>query len=139
MRSESSMPSIRDVTPSSSLAAIRPALPTIPSIVSIFPKPSGSLESTWPRSRRKIMANRKLKTWAEIKSQNPLSGEAQAANAAWVEQQIVELNLQALRQQLGVTQAELSEASGFAQGEISRIEQREDHMVSTLRRLVRSL
>jgi Helix-turn-helix domain len=85
------------------------------------------------------MANRKLKTWAEIKAQHPLSGEAQAANAAWVEQQIVELNLQTLRQQLGVTQAELSEASGFAQGEISRIEQREDHMVSTLRRLVRSL
>jgi len=49
---------------------------------------------------------------------------------------IVELNLQALRQQLGITQSELAETSGFAQGEISRIEQREDH---TLRRLIRSL
>lgn len=85
------------------------------------------------------MPNRKLKTWAEVKARRPLSAEAQAANATWVEQQIVELNLQALRQQLGLTQAELAEASGFAQGEISRIEQREDHMVSTLRRLVRSL
>ncbi|HEX3131033.1 MAG TPA: helix-turn-helix transcriptional regulator [Thermoanaerobaculia bacterium] len=74
-----------------------------------------------------------------MKAQRPLSAEAQAANAAWVEEQIVELNLQALRQQLGVTQAELAAVSGFAQGEISRIEQREDHMVSTLRRLVRSL
>ncbi len=85
------------------------------------------------------MAIRKLKTWAEVKSRLPLSAEAEAANATWVEQQIVELNLQALRQQLGVTQAELAETSGFAQGEISRIEQREDHMVSTLRRLVRAL
>jgi len=85
------------------------------------------------------MANRKLQTWADVKARRPLSTEAQAANAAWVEQQIIELNLQALRQQLGVTQADLAEASGFAQGEISRIEQREDHMVSTLRRLIRSL
>jgi hypothetical protein len=85
------------------------------------------------------MANRKLKTWTEVKAQRPLSAEAQAANAAWVAQQVIDLNLQALRQQLGVTQSELAEASGFAQAEISRIEQREDHMVSTLRRLVRSL
>ena len=85
------------------------------------------------------MANRKLKTWAEVKACRPLSAEAQAANAAWVERQIVELNLQALRQQLGITQAELAETSGFAPGELSRIEQREDHMVSTLRRLVQSL
>ena len=85
------------------------------------------------------MANRKLKTWAEVKAHRPLSPAAEAANATWIEQQVVELNLQTLRQQLGVTQAELAEASGFAQGEISRIEQREDHMVSTLRRLVRSL
>jgi len=72
-------------------------------------------------------------------SPTPAFRRGQAANATWVEQQIVELNLQTLRQQLGVTQTELAEASGFAQGEISRIEQREDHMVSTLRRLVRSL
>jgi DNA-binding Xre family transcriptional regulator len=85
------------------------------------------------------MANRKLKTWAEVKDRRPLSEEAQAANSTWVERQIVELNLQALRQQLDITQTELAEASGFSQGEISRIEQREDHMVSTLRRLVRSL
>ncbi|HEX4498390.1 MAG TPA: helix-turn-helix domain-containing protein [Thermoanaerobaculia bacterium] len=85
------------------------------------------------------MAKRELKTWAEIKTRRPLSAVAEKANTEWVEQQIVELNLQALRQQLGVTQAELAESSGFAQGEISRIEQREDHMVSTLRRLVRSL
>ena len=40
------------------------------------------------------MANRKLKTWAEVKARRPLSAEAQTANAAWVEQQIVELKLQ---------------------------------------------
>ena len=85
------------------------------------------------------MANRTLRTWSEVKNRRPLSPEAQTANATWVEQQIVEMNLQALRQQLDITQTELAEVSGFTQGEISRIEQREDHMVSTLRRLVRSL
>ena len=63
------------------------------------------------------MSDRKLKTWAEVKARRPLSAEAQAANANWVEQQIVELNLQvSLRQQLGVTQAELAEATGMGKG-----------------------
>ena len=44
------------------------------------------------------MADRKLKTWTEVKARRPLSAEAQAANAAWVEQQVVEMNLQAVRQ-----------------------------------------
>ena len=55
--------------------------------------------------RRKTLAGRKLKTWKEVKGRRPLSAAAEAANATWVEQQIVELNLQALRQQLAVTQA----------------------------------
>jgi hypothetical protein len=38
------------------------------------------------------MANRKLKTWAEVKSCRPLSAETEAANAMWVEQQIVEIH-----------------------------------------------
>jgi hypothetical protein len=42
------------------------------------------------------MADRKLKTWADVKARRPLSAQAQAANATWVEQQIVELNLQSL-------------------------------------------
>jgi hypothetical protein len=39
------------------------------------------------------MASRKLKTWSEVKAQRPFSAEAQTVNAAWVEEQIVELNL----------------------------------------------
>jgi hypothetical protein len=41
-----------------------------------------------------------LKTWAEVKACRPLSAAAETANATWVEQQIVELSLQALRQHL---------------------------------------
>jgi len=52
------------------------------------------------------MAKRKLKTWSEIKALRPLSAEAEVANAAWVAEQIVRLNLQAIREQLGVSQAE---------------------------------
>jgi len=47
------------------------------------------------------MANRQIKTWAEVKVLRPLSSEAQAANATWVEQQIVDLNFRTPRQQLG--------------------------------------
>lgn len=34
------------------------------------------------------MASRKLKTWSEVKGLRPLSAEAQASDAAWVEEQI---------------------------------------------------
>jgi hypothetical protein len=38
-----------------------------------------------------VASQRKLKTWAEVKARRPLSDEAQAANASWVEQQILTL------------------------------------------------
>lgn len=81
---------------------------------------------------------RKFHKWADIKARH-LSPEQQERVDDLVTRDLATLNLQALRKQLGVTQAALAEAAGFAQGEVSRIEQRADHMVSTLRRVVTAL
>ena len=56
-----------------------------------------------------------------------------------VEAELLELNLADLRRELGVTQVEMAEAAGITQGELSRLERRDDHLVSTLRRCVRAL
>lgn len=49
------------------------------------------------------------------------------------------LTLRAIRESLGVTQTQVSERSGLAQSEVSRIEQRDDMLLSTLRRYARAL
>ncbi len=49
------------------------------------------------------------------------------------------VNLRALRELLGVTQAALAEAAEMSQGDVSKIEARSDHRLSTLRRAVTAL
>jgi len=51
----------------------------------------------------------------------------------------LELNLKAVRELAGKTQAEVAETAGASQGEVSIIERRKDHLVSTLRRYVEAL
>lgn len=50
-----------------------------------------------------------------------------------------ELSLRDLRKALQLTQVEVADALGKRQNEVSRIEQREDLLLSTLREYVRSL
>jgi DNA-binding transcriptional regulator YiaG len=52
---------------------------------------------------------------------------------------LIDANLKALREAVGVTQSALAEAAGISQAELSRAEAREDHLVSTLRRYVEAL
>lgn len=54
-------------------------------------------------------------------------------------EELIEMDLRALRESAGKTQTELAELSKLAQSELSKIEHREDHMVSTLRRFVEGL
>lgn len=56
-----------------------------------------------------------------------------------VEEEILDLNLSELRSELGLTQAQVAAAAEMTQGELSRLEHRSDHLVSTLRRCVRAL
>ena len=51
----------------------------------------------------------------------------------------LELNLKAVRELAGKTQVDVAEAAGASQGEVSVIERRKDHLVSTLRRYVEAL
>jgi DNA-binding XRE family transcriptional regulator len=53
--------------------------------------------------------------------------------------QIEELTLQELRQKLEVTQVDAASAAEMTQSELSRIESRADHRISTLRRYVEAL
>ncbi len=51
----------------------------------------------------------------------------------------VRMPLRSLRAAIGKTQVDVSEATGIAQSEVSRIEGRDDALVSTLRRYVEAL
>jgi predicted transcriptional regulator len=56
-----------------------------------------------------------------------------------VEAELLEMNLSELRRELGVTQTEMAAAAEMTQGELSKLERRDDHLVSTLRKCVRAL
>jgi transcriptional regulator with XRE-family HTH domain len=56
-----------------------------------------------------------------------------------VEAELLEMSLGDLRRELGITQVEMANAADMAQSQISALESREDHLVSTLRRCVRAL
>lgn len=62
-----------------------------------------------------------------------------AARRSRAEAAIEQLNLRALREASGKTQAEIAELVEMDQAEISRFERRDDHRLSTLRRYVSAL
>jgi len=53
--------------------------------------------------------------------------------------QVEELTLQELRQGLAMTQVDVARAAEMTQSELSRLESRADHRISTLRRYVEAL
>jgi predicted transcriptional regulator len=78
------------------------------------------------------------KTWKSLK-QSRLSTEARARIRVRVQQAVEERTLKALRQDLALTQVEVSRVAAMTQSELSRLEGREDHLTSTLRRYVEAL
>jgi predicted transcriptional regulator len=78
------------------------------------------------------------KTWKALK-QSRLSEEAQARVRARVKAELEELTLKALRQGLDLTQVEVGRSAQMTQSELSRVESRNDHLTSTLRRYVEAL
>lgn len=78
------------------------------------------------------------KTWTSLK-QTRLSPDAQARVQRRVTAGVEELTLKELRQDLELTQAALSQSAAMTQPELSRLESREDHLISTLRRYVEAL
>lgn len=78
------------------------------------------------------------KTWKELK-QARLSSQAQARVREKLSQAAEERSLKALRQELELTQSDVSRAAAMTQSELSRLEARDDHLTSTLRRYVEAL
>jgi predicted transcriptional regulator len=78
------------------------------------------------------------KTWKALK-QGQLSSEARARVQTRVAQALDERTLKALREDLALTQTQVSAAAAMTQSELSRLEAREDHLTSTLRRYVEAL
>jgi len=80
----------------------------------------------------------KLHKWNDIKRSNR-SPEAAERVRRRAEREVLDMNLAELRRELGVTQVQVAEAADMTQGELSRLERRDDHLVSTLRRCVEAM
>jgi DNA-binding XRE family transcriptional regulator len=52
---------------------------------------------------------------------------------------LLEMDLRELRELAGVTQVDLAESAEMSQSQLSQIENRDDHLLSTLRRYVEAL
>lgn len=78
------------------------------------------------------------KNWKEIRA-NKLSPAARARVEAAVRDELATMDLRQAREASGKTQAEISAATEMSQGEVSRLERREDFLLSTLRRYVKAL
>lgn len=80
----------------------------------------------------------KTKKWAEIKAKGR-SAEQIARLDTEIEEEVLAMNLRALRESAGKTQEDLASLVSLSQAELSRFEKREDHLLSTLRRYVEAL
>jgi hypothetical protein len=78
------------------------------------------------------------RNWKSLQNAK-LSPEAQARARARAKLELQQLTLKALRQNLELTQVEVSRAASMTQSELSRLESRTDHLTSTLRRYVEAL
>jgi transcriptional regulator with XRE-family HTH domain len=80
----------------------------------------------------------KVHRWNDIRRKK-LTAKQIEENDRWVEEEIVEMNLRALREFIGKTQVDVAKAADMTQPEASRAERREDHLISTLKRYVEAL
>ena len=78
--------------------------------------------------------------WSEVKCARLEPEQIQAvAQQAQSELDRLEMNLSELLEKTGLTQEQLVAALDISQSQISRMEYREDHLLSTLRRYVQAL
>jgi DNA-binding XRE family transcriptional regulator len=78
------------------------------------------------------------KTWAELEKKY-FTPRQIAQVGREVDAEILEMNLAKLRKAAGKTQKEVAKAIDMGQPELSRVERRQDHLLSTLRRYVQAL
>lgn len=78
------------------------------------------------------------KTWKSVRA-GRLSREAIERVRERARAQLDESTLKQLRQDLALTQVELARVADMTQSELSRLEGRADHRISTLRRYIEAL
>jgi predicted transcriptional regulator len=76
--------------------------------------------------------------WKDVQKRK-LSPEQVEEVRRRVADEVLEMNLRSLRESLGKTQDEIAHLADVTQSQLSKIERREDHLISTLRRYVRAL
>lgn len=76
--------------------------------------------------------------WSELKKQK-LSTEQIAASEKWAKDEALAMTLRELREFAQKTQEEVADTAAMTQSELSRLERRDDHLLSTLRRYVEAL
>ena len=79
-----------------------------------------------------------LRKWDDIRRSKG-DPERAARVQKRVDAALLDMSLAELRTQLGLTQAEMAKAAEMDQSELSKVERRSDHLVSTLRRCVAAL
>jgi DNA-binding XRE family transcriptional regulator len=80
----------------------------------------------------------KTTPFRELRARKSTPAELKKVDA-WVRREALAMTLRELRAEAGLSQASLAEAAEIAQTEISKIERRDDHLLSTLRRYVEGL
>src|SRR5215510_12423970 len=76
--------------------------------------------------------------WQDLRRQKLTPQQLEAIDRE-VEQELVEMDLRAIRELLGKTQVDLAAATDMTQSEVSRLERRPDVRLSTLKRVVEAL
>ncbi len=79
-----------------------------------------------------------IHSWNDLKRER-IPADRLAEIEQQVKQEVLELNLAAVRGLAGKTQLDVAEAMDTTQPEVSRSERRSDHLVSTLRQYVQAL
>ncbi len=80
----------------------------------------------------------KVHKWEDIRRRRLSDDELDEVDIEVV-RELVSMNLVTLREELGLGETELVDAAAMTQSELSKLERRDDHLVSTLRRAVRAL
>ena len=80
----------------------------------------------------------KTHRWEDLREKT-LTPEEKEQVDRQIGDELFEMDLRTMRELLGKTQEEVAEAARMTQSEISRMERRSDHRLSTLRRIVQAL
>ena len=80
----------------------------------------------------------KLHKWDDVAAEGTTPEKREEIRTA-ARAEVLAMRLRALRKAKGLTQAEVAEAAGMAQGELPRMERRGDWRLSTLRRVAKAL